>query len=52
MGSDSVDSSLINDKAMNWVGGVKNPCAAGNLAGQGDIPSIMRATSGVITQLR
>ncbi len=40
------------DHAMNWVGGVESPYAAGNLIGQGGIPSIMRSTSGVITQLR
>lgn len=40
------------DQAMNWVGGVTAPQAALNLLGQGGIPSVGRATGGVVKFVR
>lgn len=40
------------DKVMNWVGGVTDPMAAGNLMGQGGIPHTALALGGEIKAFR
>lgn len=40
------------DKAMNWLGNLESPSAAGNLLGQGGIPNVLIVNGGQVTHLR
>lgn len=40
------------DQVMNWVGGVADPMAAGNLLGQGGIPHTALVSGGVVKAFR
>ena len=40
------------DNLMNWVGGVETPLAAGNLLGQGGVPSVLVHVNGTPRHMR
>lgn len=43
---------IPTDQVMNWVGGVTDPMAAGNLMGQGGIPNTLIVNGGQVSHLR